>query len=76
MKEEFHNIYSFQVMNCIEEGAQVYVLDKKQKRIFHLNNEKLTEVLAIIKDAGDKSSRYIFWKENKGGKVNDIHLFS
>lgn len=66
MKEEFHNIYSFQAMNCIEEGAQVYVLDKKEKKLYHLNNEKVTKVLAIIKDADDNSSRYIFWKENEG----------
>ena len=66
MKGEFHNIYSFQVMNCIEEGAQVYVLDKKKKEIYHLNNEKVKEVLAIIKDADDNPSRYILWKENEG----------
>ena len=66
MKEEFHNIYSFQAMNCIEEGAQVYVLDKKMKKLYHLNNEKVQEALAIIKDADENSSRYILWKENEG----------
>ncbi len=69
MKETYNNVYSFLVMGKLTQGEKIYVLDKKEKTVALLNDNKITEVLALLKDAEKNEERYLFWTEteNKNG---------
>ena len=56
-------VYAFLVMGKLTNGEQVYCLDKKEKTVALLNDNTITKVLALLKDAEKNEERYLFWTE-------------
>ena len=63
MKEIYKDVYAFLVLGKLTNGEQVYCLDKKEKTVALLNDNKVSEVLALVKDAEKDEERYLFWTE-------------
>ena len=63
MEKIYKVVYSFLVIGILTNGEQVYYLDKKEKEVGLLNDKKVSEVLALVKDAEKNEERYLFWTE-------------
>ena len=63
MKEIYKDVYAFLVLGKLTNGEQIYCLDKKEKTVAILNDNKVSEVLALVKDAEKNEERYLFWTE-------------
>lgn len=65
MKKEYNEVYAFLVVGKLTNGEQVYCLDKKEKTVALLNDNKVAEVLALVEDAEKNEDRYLFWTEKE-----------
>ena len=63
MKEIYKDVYAFLVLGKLTYGEQIYCLDKIEKTVAILNDNKVSEVLALVKDAEKNEERYLFWTE-------------
>lgn len=63
MGRNYKVVYSFSVIGKLTNGEQVYCLDKKEKMVALLNDNTVTEVLALVNDAEKNEERYLFWTE-------------
>lgn len=61
----YEEIYSFNVIDAVKEGKQVYVLDRKTKEVIYVNGMEVFDLCEILKST--KKNRYEFWieKENE-----------
>nr|DAV57921.1 MAG TPA: hypothetical protein [Caudoviricetes sp.] len=61
----YKNIYDFQVMETIKRGEKVYCTDKRNKKIFELNERTVNSVFELLgmaeKESG--SNRMEFFTE-------------
>ena len=65
---KYEGIYSFNAIDAVKEGKEVYMLDRKEKEVFYVNGMEVS-ILCEILETADKS-RYEFWVE-KGEEQND-----
>lgn len=63
MEGIYKEVYVFLVIGKLTNGEQIYCLDKKEKTVAFLNDNKVAEVLALVKDAEKNEERYLFWTE-------------
>ena len=63
----FEEIYSFKAIDAVEEGKQVYVLDRKTKEVIYVNGMEVFALCEIIKST--EKNRYVFWVEEKESKT-------
>lgn len=70
--KKYQNVYPFEIMHLIEEGKEIYMLDKELLRVFCVNCLTFGEVVKMLKVV-DKDSRYEFWyaveEEAEDGKL-------
>lgn len=59
---EYKSIYSFEVTEKIYNGKQVFVVDKKDCKVYSVNDMSVSEFMQLIKGEG-KTNRYAFWYE-------------
>jgi sortase (surface protein transpeptidase) len=60
----YNNIYSWRVIDEVKRGESVYVLDKKEKEVYAVNDITLGFALRIIEEAEKDMSRFDFWMES------------
>jgi sortase (surface protein transpeptidase) len=60
----YNNIYSWRVIDEVKRGESVYVLDKKEKKVYAVNDITLGFALRIIEEAEKDMSRFDFWMES------------
>ena len=66
MKKEYKEIYEFRVVDAIEKGERVFVLDKQDCSVKLLNDEKISVVLALLKKVrNEDGNRYLLWTEKE-----------
>lgn len=61
-KSMYISLYHFQLRNAVMEGKEVYMLDKGEMTVSHVNSLKLSELIeigGIIEAEGDE--RFYFW---------------
>lgn len=62
MKITYTKVYPCWVIDEIESGSEVFVLDKSTRSIATVNDMTVRTALAIIEDAGKcENGRYEFW---------------
>lgn len=59
----YKEIYSFNVIDAVQEGEQVYVLDRKTKEVIYVNGMEVFDLCEILKSTEKK--RYEFWVEKE-----------
>lgn len=62
IKKNFSEVYPWHVPAEINEGVEVYVLDKEGLTTASVNHLEYEKVLEII---GNKENRFYFWKNEK-----------
>ena len=60
---EFEEIYSFQMVDAVKEGKQVYALDRKTREVLYVNGITVFELCEILKST--EKHRYEFWIETE-----------
>lgn len=60
---KYQTIYSFEVLNEIENGQKVYMLDRKYIVTTNVSNLTVEELVEIIKQEKEESTRFEFWTE-------------
>jgi hypothetical protein len=58
--EKYIKVYPFSVTRMIEEGKQVFMLDRKRADIYTVNNMRVEEFLQVM-NTKDEEGRYDFW---------------
>lgn len=58
-------IYPFQVLLRLEEGKEVYMLDKEKRTVSRVGDMRVIDFM-VATNAGDESERYEFWYESEG----------
>lgn len=61
---KYKELYSWRVIETIQDGKQVYCTDREKKEVFLLNTASAGRVLRIINN--DENKRYEFWVESEG----------
>ena len=56
----YKTIYSFEVFGKVNEGYQVFVLDRQNKSVALINDMDVRSAVKIV-NAENKASRYEFW---------------
>lgn len=56
----YKTIYSFEVFGKVNEGYQVFVLDRQNKSVALINDMDVQSAVKIV-NAQNKASRYEFW---------------
>lgn len=60
----FKDIFYFDVCKALQDGAQVWVLDKQEHLIIDANETSAEHLMGILRDAeADKTNRWAFWTE-------------
>lgn len=60
----FRDIFYFDVCKALQDGCQVWVLDKPEHLIIDANETSAEHLMRILRDAEtDKTNRYAFWTE-------------
>lgn len=62
-------IYIFNVVDELQAGNRVYILDRKCKKIYDTNNMAVTQLMAII--SSQDTTRFEAWIEEKDRKENE-----
>lgn len=57
-------IYSWQVIDTLTPGTEVWMLDREKKSVVLLNELSMSEFASIISDA-NASEKYEFWYEEE-----------
>lgn len=57
--ETYNIIYSFEVFDHINDGKQVYVLDRQNKSVALVNDMDTQSAVKIVNDS--KTKRFEFW---------------
>lgn len=60
---KYQTIYSFEVLNEIENGQRVYMLDRKYADTANVSNLTVEELVEIIKQEKKEHNRFEFWTE-------------
>ena len=65
----YEDIYSFNVIDEIKKGNQVFVVDRLQALVHHVNMLNADALVSMIKSEED--GRYKFWKVIGEGEEED-----
>jgi hypothetical protein len=60
---KYQTLYSFEVLKTIEDGQKVYMLDRKYVVNANVSNLTVEELVEIIKQEKEESTRFQFWTE-------------
>lgn len=65
MRTMYEKLWHFQVLDRLADGKPVFALDTRDNRLYDLKNEKVGEVVNLIKLAKENDDRIFFyyWKE-------------
>lgn len=55
-------LYPFEVFSSVQNGKEVYFLDRKEKEVVHVNSMEVGSLCEVLKC--DDENRYEFWSEN------------
>lgn len=61
----YEKLWHFQVLDRLADGKPVFALDTRDNQLYDLTNEKVSEVVGLIKLAKENDDRIFFyyWKE-------------
>lgn len=61
----YEKLWNFQVLDRLADGKPVFALDTRDNQLYDLKNEKVGEVVNLIKLAKENEDRIFFyyWKE-------------
>ena len=62
---KYQTIYSFEVTSTIENGQNVYVLDRKYKEVANVSSLTVNEFIEILKQKEEEHNRFEFWTETE-----------
>lgn len=62
--EKYVKIFTFDAMEKISEGKTVYVVDRKRREVFCVNEMTMGDFAEMVNAKGD-SGRLDFWYENE-----------
>ena len=68
---KYINVYPWDVLDKIEEGKTVYMLDKEFAAVFEVNNLSIVAALKWISVAKENHGRFEFWYAEQEDKEND-----
>ena len=69
---KFTDLYPWEVLDAVEAGSSVLMLDKACEEIVELRLLEVHEFFSLLKVAGeDKSNRFLFFVNEKGDDQND-----
>ena len=70
MEYIYRDLYNFQVLDELEEGNKVCVLDKQTSETRDLTTMMVLQLMQLLAKARDEETRYLFWKvvEIEGAK--------
>lgn len=70
MEYIYRDLYNFQVLDELEEGNKVCVLDKQTSETRDLTTMMVLQLMQLLAKAREEETRYLFWKvvEIEGAK--------
>lgn len=57
----YNNLYTFEVLDKLEDGERVFVLDKEIGEVRIANNMKVDELFQALATSRKEETRYVFW---------------
>lgn len=70
---KFKEVYDFAVMDEIEDGNTVFVLDKESRTVNVVNEMTVNDAVAVIRDAGRTRDRFEFWYEDNTVEEEEVN---
>jgi hypothetical protein len=58
--EKYVKVFPFAVMNTVEDGKAVYMVDKRLNEVFCVNSMSVERIMTVLRDKED-TERYDFW---------------
>lgn len=68
MAKKYVKLYPFQVLLRLEEGEDVYMVDRAKKAVYRVNDMCVKDFLEAV-NSKDESEPYEFWYESDGESV-------
>lgn len=62
MEYIYRDLYNFQVLDELEDGNKVYVLDKQTSESRDLTTMMVLQLMQLLAKSRDEETRYLFWK--------------
>lgn len=62
MEYIYRDLYNFQVLDELEDGNKVYVLDKQTSESRDLTTMMVLQLMQLLAKAREEETRYLFWK--------------
>lgn len=62
MEYIYRDLYNFQVLDELEEGNKVYVLDKQTSESRDLTTMMVLQLMQLLAKSREEETRYLFWK--------------
>ena len=59
----YETIYSFEVLETIQEGKLVYLLDRYEQIVMCVNDITVDKLAEVLKNSKTEKKRYEFWIE-------------
>lgn len=60
----YDNRYYWQIEGLVAEGKIVWVVDKKDKQLYCINDTKYWQAAQLIERIKEDSSRYVVWSDD------------
>ena len=60
---KYRDFYAFWVLDELEDGNTIYVLDRQTKKVEVINEMTVDKAMAVINSAKADADRYKFWCE-------------
>lgn len=67
----YESIYSFYILDKIEEGKTVYYLDRKLHDCGIINKSTVEDFNTILKQSKEEPNRFDFWIEHETEEAED-----
>ena len=62
MEYIYRDLYNFQVLDELEDGNKVYVLDKQTSESRDLTTMMVLQLMQLLAKAREEETRYLFWE--------------
>ena len=57
----YKDLYNFEVLDHLDEGDTVYVLDKHKCEAYCVNTMSVCSLMAVLANSRKEDKRYLFW---------------